>query len=221
MTFGGISVVIPAHNAERFLAEAVASVRAQTWPAAEIIVVDDGSTDETARLAEQLGLKVLSQAQAGAGAARNRGAEAATGEWLAFLDADDLWVPEKLAYQSAWMNNQPQTDVVFGHAVNYWVAPGGRRQEEASRPAFLPGAALLRREFFLRRARFHPDVTPSEVVEWYLRLRAEKALLAVVPQLLLFRRLHAANTRQQGDGGRKVDLRLLREWIARNRPRQP
>ena len=221
MTMGGISVVIPAHNAARFLAEAVASVRAQTWPAAEIIVVDDGSTDETAPIAGQLGLQVVIQKQAGAGAARNRGAEVATGKWLAFLDADDLWAPEKLAGQSAWMNDQPGTDVVFGHGVNFWLDHSGRHQEEVSRPAFLPGAALLRREFFLRRARFRPDVAPSEVVEWYLRLRAEHASLAVLPQLLLFRRLHEANTRQQGDGGREVDLRLLREWIDRNRPRKP
>ena len=217
MSPADISVVIPAHNAARFLAEAVASVRAQTRPAAEIIVVDDGSTDETAPLAAQLGVKVITQKQAGAGAARNHGAEAATGQWLAFLDADDLWGADKLAWQWAWMQDHPATDVVFGHGVNFWVDPRGQRQEEVSRPAYLPGAALLRREFFLHRARFHAGVAPSEVIEWYLRLRAENVVIAMIPRLMLFRRLHETNTRQQGDGGRAVDLRLLRTWIDRHR----
>ena len=220
MTAAAISVVIPAHNAARFLAEAVASVRAQTLPATEIIVVDDGSTDGTAPLAEQLGVKVLTQKQAGAGAARNCGAEAATGEWLAFLDADDLWVPEKLAGQLAALRTQPGTDVVFGYGTNFWIDDRGVRQEDEFRPAFLPGASFLRREFFLSRARFHPNVAPSEVVEWYLRLRAENAVIAVLPQLMLLRRLHETNTRQQGDGGRALDLRLVREWIERQRAKK-
>ncbi len=217
MNPGSVSVVIPAHNAARFLAEAVASVRAQTEPAGEIIVVDDGSTDDTARVAAAAGCRVIAQPPAGAGAARNRGAEAATGEWLAFLDADDLWAPDKLARQRAWLDAQPATDVVFGHGANFRTGAGGARREEAPRPAFLPGAALLRREFFLRRARFHPGVAPSEVVEWYLRLRTERAVIHVLPELVLFRRLHEANTRRGGDGGRGADLRLLREWIGRRR----
>ena len=221
MTADGISVVIPAHNAARFLAEAVASVRAQTLPAAEIIVVDDGSTDETAPLARQLGVKLLAQKQAGAGAARNRGAEAATGEWLAFLDADDLWTPEKLASQRTAMRDQPGTEVVFGYGANFWIDERGARQEDEFRPAFLPGAAFLRREFFLSRARFNANVAPSEVVEWYLRLRAGKAVISVLPQLMLLRRLHETNTRQQGDGGRALDLRLVREWIERQRSGKP
>jgi glycosyltransferase involved in cell wall biosynthesis len=221
MTTDGISVVIPAYNAARFLAEAVASVRAQTLPATEIIVVDDGSTDGTGPLAEQLGVKVLAQKQAGAGAARNRGAEASTGDWLAFLDADDLWVPEKLAAQRAAMRDQPGTELVFGYGSNFWIDDRGARREDEFRPAFLPGAAFLRREFFLSRARFNTSVAPSEVVEWYLRLRAENAVILVLPQLVLLRRLHESNTRQQGDGGRALDLRLVREWIERQRAGKP
>jgi glycosyltransferase involved in cell wall biosynthesis len=98
-----LSVVIPTYNQASLLPEAIASVRAQQWPNLEIIVVDDGSTDDTKKVLNHLtsdrGLRWFSQNNAGAAAARNRGIEAATGEWIAFLDADDLWLPAKLAIQ--------------------------------------------------------------------------------------------------------------------------
>jgi len=213
-----LSVVIPVRNGARFLAEAVASVRAQAEVAAEIIVVDDGSTDDTpAVIAALPGVRVIRQAPAGAGAARNRGAEAATGEWLAFLDADDLWTPDKLAVQRRWLAAHPETDIVFGYGANFTLAADGTRREEPARPACLPGAALLRRDYFLAHAKFDPAHQPSEVIEWNLRLNAKGARLGVVPETILWRRLHEANTRRLGDGGRAADLRLVREHLARRR----
>jgi len=98
-----VSVVIPTYNQGSLLPEAIASVRAQKWPDVEIIVVDDGSTDDTKQVLDQLAtagdLRWFRQSNAGAAAARNRGIQAATGEWIAFLDADDIWLPPKLAIQ--------------------------------------------------------------------------------------------------------------------------
>jgi glycosyltransferase involved in cell wall biosynthesis len=96
-----ISVVIPAYNAERFLPRCLASVFAQTLAPYEVIVVDDGSTDGTAQIAEELGATVVRRANGGAAAARNTGVRHATGEWIAMLDADDWWDPRKLALQAA------------------------------------------------------------------------------------------------------------------------
>lgn len=95
------SVIIPAYNAERFLGEAIESVLRQTEPPSEVLVVNDGSSDGTERVARSFGSRValISQANAGVAAARNVGAARAAHEWLAFLDADDAWRPEKLAYQ--------------------------------------------------------------------------------------------------------------------------
>jgi glycosyltransferase involved in cell wall biosynthesis len=96
-----IAVIIPAYNSGAFLSRALESVLAQTVPAQEVIVVDDGSTDDTAAVAESYGsrVQVIRQANAGPGAARNRGTRETVSEWLAFLDADDAWLPIKLERQ--------------------------------------------------------------------------------------------------------------------------
>ena len=104
-----ITVVIPAYNAGKYIARTIDSVLAQTRPADEIIVVDDGSTDDTA---EQVGkyegkVSYIHQQNAGASVARNTGIEAATGDWIAFLDGDDEWLPDNLKYQSELIARNP------------------------------------------------------------------------------------------------------------------
>lgn len=96
-----VSVVIPAFNAESFLGEALDSVLGQTARPTEVIVVDDGSTDGTRALVRRYSdaVRLVTQDNGGAARARNVGARQATGEWLAFLDADDVWLPEKLEKQ--------------------------------------------------------------------------------------------------------------------------
>jgi glycosyltransferase involved in cell wall biosynthesis len=96
-----VSVIIPAHNAERFIAETVDSALAQTHPDVEVIVIDDGSSDGTGRILEAYGpaIRVHTQPNTGVGGARNTGARLATGDWVAFLDADDVWVPRKIEAQ--------------------------------------------------------------------------------------------------------------------------
>jgi glycosyltransferase involved in cell wall biosynthesis len=104
-----ISVIIPTHNRAALLPQAVASIRAQTYPVSQIVIVDDGSTDGTREVVESLKLPTgesqpaidyLFQQQQGVSVARNAGLAAATGEWIAFLDSDDLWLPEKIAWQT-------------------------------------------------------------------------------------------------------------------------
>lgn len=96
-----VSVLIPAYNSQAYLGKALASVRAQTYPAIEVLLVDDGSTDDTADIARRFDgrVRVFEQANAGAGAARNRALAEARGEFVAFLDADDLWHPRKIELQ--------------------------------------------------------------------------------------------------------------------------
>jgi glycosyltransferase involved in cell wall biosynthesis len=109
-----ISAVIPAYNCEAHIARAIDSVLNQTHPADEIIIVDDGSSDDTVQAVRSYGDKVtlIQQENAGASAARNTGIEAATGNWIAFLDADDEWLPDML---------QRQTDILTQHPHLVWT----------------------------------------------------------------------------------------------------
>lgn len=115
-----VSVVIPTYNRKRYLPEALASIWAQTRPADEIIVVDDGSTDGTAAELQKLRrpMTYLRQENAGPSAARNRGLRAARSEWVAFLDSDDLWLPDKLRVQLDFLHDHPRVDFAFGTQVN-------------------------------------------------------------------------------------------------------
>ncbi len=115
----GISVVMPAYNAGRHLVRTIDSVLAQTFCALEIIVVDDGSTDDTAEVARTYGSKIryIAQNNAGASVARNTGIEAAKGEWIAFLDADDEWLPEKLALQTEHLKRNPDLAWTTGNFI--------------------------------------------------------------------------------------------------------
>jgi len=105
-----VSVVIPAHNCGRYLKRSIESVLSQSVKADEIIVVDDGSTDDTADIARGYGRQIVyvHQANSGASVARNAGIKAAKGDWIAFLDSDDQWLPDKLQKQRALILSHPQ-----------------------------------------------------------------------------------------------------------------
>jgi glycosyltransferase involved in cell wall biosynthesis len=109
------SVVIPNHNNGATLARAIESVLDQSFAAHEIIVIDDGSTDDSAAVAARFGDRVryVRQQNAGVSAARNHGARLATGNWLAFLDADDIYLPERLAAHARWIAREPDIDFLF------------------------------------------------------------------------------------------------------------
>ncbi|MDO9636138.1 MAG: glycosyltransferase family 2 protein [Thiobacillus sp.] len=109
------SVVIPAFNAAATLARAIESVRAQSWPAHEILVVDDGSTDATAEVAAGFdGVRLIRQSNSGVSVARNAGAAAATGDWLAFLDADDWYAPDRIRLHAEWIAEGASLDCLTG-----------------------------------------------------------------------------------------------------------
>ncbi|MBN1456519.1 MAG: glycosyltransferase [Sedimentisphaerales bacterium] len=113
-----VSVIMPAYNAEKTLARAIASITSQTCKPQEIIVIDDGSTDNTAGIAKKYdSVKYISRQNAGPSAARNTGIQSALGEWIAFLDADDQWLPEYLEKQTKILRNNP--DLVWTTA-NYY-----------------------------------------------------------------------------------------------------
>lgn len=144
------SVVIPAYNAAATLARAIESVRAQTWPAHEIIVVDDGSQDATAEIAAGFGetVTLIRQANSGVSVARNAGAAAASGDWLAFLDADDWYAPDRLKWHAEWIAEDPALDFLTGD-YEYRDATGtllgtSMAQHSAGRTMLAKAAGALR-----------------------------------------------------------------------------
>lgn len=122
-----VSVVMPAYNARPYIEEAIRSVLNQDYANIELIVVDDGSKDGTPELAEQFGnrVTVIRQKNAGPAAARNRGIGAARGEFIAFLDADDVWLPGKTSLQVKYLQNHPEVGVVYGDFMHWNPQPDG------------------------------------------------------------------------------------------------
>ena len=220
-----ITVIIPVHNGERYLAEAIHSVLAQALPPDEIIVVDDGSTDASAAIAQSFGppVRVLTQANLGPAAARNLGVQHATGELLAFLDADDLWLPDKLAHQVHFLLDNPVCQAVFGRMENFITPELDERQavllakSAGQGGEILVGTLLIRRAAFLRVGYFDTRRRHGEFIDWWGRAQQLGLPHAVLPELVMRRRVHASNMTRQEPDGRREYLSLLREQLARQR----
>jgi glycosyltransferase involved in cell wall biosynthesis len=149
-----ITLIIPVYNGERYLAKAIHSALSQTLPPTEVLVVDDGSTDGSAAIARSFGppVHVLTQANLGPAVARNLGAVHAAGDLLAFVDADDLWSPEKLAHQVRTVQNDSSIEAVLGVVENFISPKLGDNQRQAlirstrQSGSHHVGALLIRRE---------------------------------------------------------------------------
>ena len=184
-------------NAAPFIAEAVASILAQTHPAAEIIVVDDGSTDGSlAAVPTEPRVRVIRKPHSGIADTSNEGVRAATGEYLAFLDADDRWRPEKLALQLAALDRADPPDLVFGLARIFYDPRLGLTPP-AAEDAILNGTAksalLLRRETFWRVGPFSTGPGMHDFMAWYARAMSAGLRSQVLPEVLFERRIHGAN----------------------------
>lgn len=142
MSKPNFSVIIPVYNGAAFIARAIDSVVAQSWPAHEIIVVDDGSSDATAQVVSGYGDRVryLHQDNAGVSAARNRGGHEARGDWLTFLDADDWYYPDRLRWHAEWIARDPGLDFMTGD-YDYMRADGSPISR--SMPEHEAGRAML------------------------------------------------------------------------------
>lgn len=197
-----VSVIIPTYNRAALVVEAVASVLGQTWSDYELIVVDDGSTDATlAVLAPYRDrLQVLRHPRRrGVSAARNTGARKARGEWLAFLDSDDLWLPEKLTRQLGWLTAHPGLQIA--QTEELWLRHGrrvnpGRRHRKPGGRIFLPSlnlclvspsAVILRRTLFWEMGGFDEALPACEDYDLWLRLSWQYDI-GLLPEPLILKR---------------------------------
>ena len=203
-----VSVIIPAYNGDRYIGEAIDSILSQTYSDYEIIVVDDGSTDSTRQVIEQYGSKIqyLSQTNQGVAASRNLGLTQAKGEYVAFLDQDDIFLPHKLASQVALLEQNPS----LGIANSGWQIANQQGNVNAAvepwkeipelnltnliiwKPVFL-GAMLFRRSWLERTEGFDTTLEQTPDVDLVLRLTAMGATAAWVKQTTVKYRQHEAN----------------------------
>ena len=217
-----ISVVIPVRDGERHLAEAIESIFAQCHRPLDVIVVDDGSTDGTAGIAQRFPeVRYVRQDKEGQAAARNRGVGLAGGELLAFLDADDVWMKRKLELQLAALDADPSLDMVFGFAEQFIDADGVDRltlpESRRILPARLPSALLARREAFDRVGGFRAGRSAAEVVDWLARALDMGIRALTLDDVVFRRRIHGANVGVRSPDSRSDYLEVVGEALARRR----
>ena len=224
-----VSVVIPVFNCERYLQEAIESVFAQSVPVKEDIVIDDGSTDSSAGVAGifKNKIKYVYQSHLGLSLAVNRGVSLASGDFIAFLDADDIWVKDKLALQIAIFEDVPGLDMVFGH-VQQFLTPELKESLkeriffiEEIMPGYVCGTMIIRKESFLRVGLFEAERLSGGFMEWFLKAKEQGLKSFMMPEVVMKRRLHETNMGIRiRDQQRNEYIKIIKASLDRRRKKE-
>ncbi|MBI4516251.1 MAG: glycosyltransferase [Deltaproteobacteria bacterium] len=223
-----VSVIVPSHNRRALLREAVESVLGQRGVAIDLIVVDDGSSDGSEGELSEFGARVRYrwQPQRGVSAARNAGARLARGRWLAFLDSDDLWLPDKLATQLAFVSEHPETTICQTGEI--WIRNGVRvnpcrHHRKPDGDVFLaslqrcvvsPSAVMLRRELFEATGGFDESLPACEDYDLWLRLARHQQVALIDRPLVIKRGGHADQLSRRYWGMDRFRVQALRKLLA-------
>ncbi len=222
-----MSVLIGVYNGADFVGEAIDSVFAQTHRPLELIVVDDGSDDETPQVVQGYGsaLTFIRQERGGMAASRNTAVREAKGTHFAFLDADDRFPPDKLARQLAVFAERPELDVVYGHVTEFLSpdlddeAKARLRAPVENEPWPTPNLMLVKRDAFFRVGLFSTELKVGIGVDWHARANEVGLKSAVPPIIALERRLHAQNNGIRESHARPQYLHVLKAALDRRRER--
>ncbi len=221
------SVVIPVFDGESFLAEAIQTVLDQTYRPIELIVVDDGSSDRSVAVARSFSdVLIIEQSHAGPGVARNRGVAASSGEFLAFLDADDLMPADKLQLQVNHLMEHPEVGCVLGRQELFGdefgsrsveaLAPSmGRHPELLSRGSLQPLSLVARRWAFDAVGNFSASF--GEDVDWLCRAFGAHIRVDTIDAVVVRRRVHELNLSYDVAASRQAMFRALRDHSRRSR----
>lgn len=221
-----ISCVVPVYNGECFVAEAIESILAQTYRPIEILVVDDGSTDGTVEVLGRFGgrIRVIRQANAGPAAARSRGLDVAKGEFVAYQDADDLWILEKLELQMERLAARPEAELCTCLLENFWMPELAEEAERLrdtmhAQPRLASWQGVLaRRDVFDHVGGLDIGVPQNDAREWFHRAQTMNVVIEHVDRVLVRRRVHASNwSRKRTDLEPELLLRLAERALARRR----
>ena len=218
-----VSVIVPVYNAEKYLAATLGGVIAQDYRPIEVLVVDDGSTDGSGDIARGFPeVRYFHQPNQGPAVARNVGIENARGELIAFLDADDTWMPTKLSLQVRYLLDHPETTFVLARQRIVLDAgverPSWLKEELLTEDSvgYLPSTLLTRRSVFEQIGGFDPKAVPSEDADWFFRAKDAGIPMGVVQEVLLEKRVHDSNISGSATSQARL-LQALRSSIRRQR----
>jgi glycosyltransferase involved in cell wall biosynthesis len=219
-----VSVIIPVHNGEKYLAQSIQSALDQERASLEILVVDNGSTDGTPNVVRKFpSIRHFHLEERGLVKALNHGVGESRGAFIAFLDADDLWRPNKLAIQLEAFAQNPAIDMVFGH-VEQFVSPELPDPVKARlsiRDKRLPGRVkstlLIRRESFWKVGLFEKTADFADFIEWYMRAVEQRLQELMLPDVLTLRRIHGANYGYTDRDKRIEYVRVIKRGLDRRR----
>jgi glycosyltransferase involved in cell wall biosynthesis len=215
-----ITVIMPIYNGHAFLLEAIASIQRQKGCPLDILIVDDGSTDDTPEAVKALGSGVRSvrQEHGGISAARNTGLRNVQGDWIAFLDSDDLWSDDKLEVQLKYLAADPHLQMISGRGILY-RPPGTEwdRDTSAIWTQFVLGSAMFRRDFFEQVGDFDTGQHVGEDTDLFLRAIEKNIPFHLHSEVVLYYRRHANNTTNDLDKLRLGMLHALRRSLERRR----
>ena len=223
-----ISVIIPVYNCEKYLAEAIESVLSQCYPSLEVIIVDDGSTDSSAEVAAQFLPKVKYQFRENSGpsTALNQGIKLSQGDFLAFLDSDDIWELGKLTAQMHVFSENPEYDAVFGYIQQFkspeldWESHQKILIDQEIMPGYHKGTMLIKRSSFNRVGQFNPQMKFVDFIDWFARAKEKELKMFMMKDVLMRRRLHKTNMGVREKASRLEYVRILKASLDRRRALQ-
>lgn len=223
-----ITVIIPVYNGERYLGEALKSVVAQTYRPIEIIVVDDGSTDGSADIVKSFvdsQILYFYQNNSGLSAARNQGTNLARGSFFAFLDADDVWLADKLTLQINTFKNNPNLDMIFGY-VDQFYSPDldvhvktKMDYDNKIMPGYSAGTMLIKQKSFVRAGPFTTNWRVGQFVDWYFKAVDKGLKSLMLPKVVMKRRIHNTNMGIRELNSRVDYVRIVKAALDRRRKR--
>jgi cellulose synthase/poly-beta-1,6-N-acetylglucosamine synthase-like glycosyltransferase len=219
-----VSVITVVKNGGRYLAEAIKSILSQTYKSYEIIVIDGQSTDNTEKIAKSFPqVRYIRQSSQGLANARNTGIEAAEGELIAFLDHDDLWAQNKLSTQVQHLVNHPVSQYTITW-MKFFLEPGCSLRPgfkpaslEHAQIGYTPSALVARKSLLPLIGQFNPDFTIGCDVDWFKRARSSYISMAVIPGVLLYKRIHNTNLSSNVQVNKRELFAIVKQSIEHQR----
>ncbi|MCA9776933.1 MAG: glycosyltransferase family 2 protein [Candidatus Eremiobacteraeota bacterium] len=212
-----VTVMVPCFNAAPFLPQCLQSIREQTHNTVEMVVVDDGSTDRSlevlARCAPEA--TVVRKSHQGIARSLNAALEHARGDFFAWVDADDLWLPTKLERQLSLLQSQPDLDGCFGGLAEF--REDSSRSERPPGKGLHRGSLLIRKESFFQVGPFREDIDIGEFIDWYSRARDTGCRFGDIPETLYLRRIHSSSTMQRSPADMRDYLKVAKASLDRRR----